>query len=234
MFIKNPTHDLGIYLRTLIASGSRIFHNHFTSIVLLPILAFTLSGCSFAPKPSDYFQETPVLDLQTYFNGTVDGWGVIKNRSGRVTKRFTVVMKCSWTGTIGILDEDFTFSDGTTQKRVWTVVKNGDHYTGTAPDVRDLAVGRASGNALNWKYTLAIPWEGIEVGVNFDDWMYLTDSNNMISVAKMSKFGIDLGEVIINFRKREPSLSEAPSSLTNADQGILLKPAAFNPVLQAK
>jgi len=31
---------------------------------------------------------------------------------GKVVKRFTVVMNCSWQGNEGVLDEDFTYSDG--------------------------------------------------------------------------------------------------------------------------
>jgi hypothetical protein len=54
-----------------------------------------------------------------YFNGTLDAWGVFTDRSGKVVKRFTVVMNCSWQGNDGVLDEDFTYSDGTKQRRIW-------------------------------------------------------------------------------------------------------------------
>ena len=56
--------------------------------------ATLLSGCA-GPQPADYAQEKPVLDLRQYFNGTVDAWGVFTDRSGKVVKRFTVVMQCS-------------------------------------------------------------------------------------------------------------------------------------------
>ena len=52
-----------------------------------------LSGCA-GPQLSDYAAQTPVLDLRTYFNGIVDAWGVFTDRSGRVVKRFKVVMDC--------------------------------------------------------------------------------------------------------------------------------------------
>jgi len=38
--------------------------------------------------------------------------------------------------------------------------------------------------------------------VQFDDWMYLVNSKVMLNKAKMSKFGIELGEVTLSFYKR--------------------------------
>lgn len=164
-------------------------------------LGLGLAGCS-SVKPADYANEKPKLDLKSYFNGVIDAWGVFEDRSGKVVKRFTVVMTCTWEGNKGVLDEDFLYSDGTRQKRIWTIVKNGDSYVGTAADVVGEAIGIASGNALNWSYTLRLPVDGKEYEVQFDDWMYLMDDLTMLNRAKMSKFGVHLGEVLLSFRKR--------------------------------
>ena len=173
------------------------------STTLALALALAVAGCGTTMKPADYAAEQPVLDLKTYFNGTVDAWGIFQDRSGKVVKRFTVVMHCSWDGDTGTLDEDFTYSDGTTQKRVWTLKKVGDNrYIGTADDVVGQADGTTGGNALNWKYVLALPVDGKVYHVNFDDWMYQMDDNVMLNRAAMSKFGIRLGEVTLSFRKR--------------------------------
>jgi hypothetical protein len=114
-----------------------------------------------------------------------------------------VTMKCTWQGDVGVLDEDFVYSDGTKEKRVWTIRKLPDgRYVGTAGDVVGEAQGVASGNALNWKYTLALPVDGKVYNVQFDDWMYLIDDKVMLNRAVMSKFGIRLGEVLLSFTKR--------------------------------
>lgn len=161
-----------------------------------------LSACS-TPDMAVYTKEKPALDMQQYFNGTVDAWGMFQNRKGEVVKRFNVVIQCSWQGDVGTLDEDFVYSDGTKQKRVWTLKKqqNGQ-YVGTADDVVGEAVGIVSGNALNWKYVLALPVDGKVYNVNFDDWMILMDDKVMLNRAVMSKFGFKLGEVTLSFRKR--------------------------------
>ncbi len=44
--------------------------------------ALALSACA-GPQISDYAAQTPALDLRTYFNGTVDAWGLFTDRSGR-------------------------------------------------------------------------------------------------------------------------------------------------------
>lgn len=171
--------------------------------VIMPMMLISaVSGCASGPKPADYANEQPKLDLATYFNGTIDAWGVFQDRSGKIVKRFTVVMTGTWNGNVGVLDEDFTYSDGTKQKRVWTITKQGDRYVGTASDVLGEADGVASGNALNWRYTMLLPVDGKTYEVQFDDWMYLMDDHTMLNRAKMSKFGFELGEVFLSFRKR--------------------------------
>ena len=164
--------------------------------------ATLLSGCA-GPQPADYAQEKPVLALRQYFNSTVDAWCVFTDRSGKVVKRFTVVMQCSWQGNDGVLDEAFTYSDGTLQRRVWRLQALPDgRYIGRADDVVGEAQGQASGNALRWQYTLALPVDGRVWEVQFDDWMYLMDQRVMLNKAVMSKWGVRLGEVTLSFTKR--------------------------------
>jgi len=170
---------------------------------LIPFIGIgMLTACS-STNITQYAQEKPELDLQQYFNGTIDAWGMFQDRSDKVVKRFTVVIQCSWKDGVGTLDEDFTYSDGTTQKRVWTLKKGANgQYTGTAADVVGEAIGVTAGNAFRWNYVLALPVGDKIYNVNFDDWMFLMDDEVMLNRAVMSKFGFKLGEVTLSFRKR--------------------------------
>jgi hypothetical protein len=161
-----------------------------------------LGGCA-SQQIDGYASEKPTLDLRSYFNGTLDAYGIFTDRSGQLVKRFTVVMQCSWVGDDGVLDEAFSYSDGSTQRRVWRIKKlaNGE-YTGQADDVIGTALGTSRGNALNWRYTLALPVDGRVYEVQFDDWMYLMTPAVMLNKARMSKFGVYLGEVTLSFAKR--------------------------------
>jgi Protein of unknown function (DUF3833) len=162
-----------------------------------------LSACSSAPQISDYAQEKPVFDLKAYFTGTVDGWGIFTDRSGKVVKRFIVTMNCTWNGDDGILDEDFVYSDGSKQKRIWRMKKLGDgRYEGRADDVVGVGNGQQMGNAFRWGYTLNLPVDAKVYEVQFDDWMYQMDDKVVINKAKMTKFGFTLGELVVNFKKR--------------------------------
>jgi hypothetical protein len=160
------------------------------------------SGCA-TQDIAAYASDKPTLDLQQYFNGTLDAYGVFTDRSGAVVKRFTVLMRCSWNSDDGVLDEDFTYSDGTKQKRIWRLKKLPDgRYTGRADDVVGEAQGQVRGNTFYWTYTLNLPVDGRNIEVQFDDWMYLMTDKVMLNKATMSKFGVRLGEVTLSFTKR--------------------------------
>ena len=161
-----------------------------------------LSGCA-SQDIEAYASQTPALDLRSYFNGKLTAYGLFTDRSGAVVKRFTVLMVCSWTGNEGVLDESFSYSDGTTQKRIWRLTQLPDgRYTGRADDVVGEANGQTRGNAFHWNYTLSLPVDGKVYEVQFDDWMYLMTDTVMLNKATMSKFGLRLGEVTLAFTKQ--------------------------------
>lgn len=165
-------------------------------------LATGLMGCA-SPKVSDYVSEKPALHLPTYFNGVVDAWGIFTDRNGKVVKRFTVEMHCQWKDGQGILDEDFVYSDGTKEKRIWKLTEKGNgQFEGTAGDVVGLAMGQVMGNAFNWQYTLALPVDGSVLNVQMDDWMYLMNERVMLNKARMTKLGLHLGDVTLSFTRR--------------------------------
>jgi len=171
-------------------------------LLLAAALTLGLSGCA-ANGVEQYRGEQPALDLQTYFNGTLDAWGIFQGRSGEVKKRFHVVIDARWTGDVGVLDENFKWSDGTTSRRVWTLTRQADGtFRGKADDVIGEAVGEVAGNTLRWRYVLALPVDGTVYQVSFDDCMFLIDDKVMLNRARMSKWGFDLGEVTLSFSKR--------------------------------
>ncbi len=171
------------------------------SLVFLALSVCVIQGCS-GPNVLIYKNENPTLNLKEFFNGEVKAWGIFTNRSGEVIKRFTVVMDCSWNGDEGILDEKFIYSDGTKQQRIWKLKDLGmGTYQGSASDVVGIAQGQSSGNALQWKYILSLPVDDMVWEVQFEDWMYQIDQNVMINKARMTKWGIYLGEVTLSFTK---------------------------------
>lgn len=168
------------------------------SVLLLALLA----GCA-GPDIQQYQAQQPPLDLAAYFGGTTDGWGMFQRRGGAVEKRFHVVITGTSRDGALTLDEQFQYSDGGSQRRVWHLRRAADgRWRGQANDVKGEAVGELAGNALRWQYTLLLPVDGTSYEMAFDDSMFLIDACTMINRASMTKFGIELGQVTLMLRKR--------------------------------
>ena len=168
--------------------------------IVLFCIVWVASGCGVTPQ--DYKSETPIMDMRNYFNGELEAWGLFQDYRGKAIKRFHVTMNGEWKQNQGVLDEFFTYADGTKQRRTWKLTRIDEHnYSGTADDVIGEAKGIAYGNAFRWQYVLALEVDDDIYHVHFDDWMYLIDKNTMINRSVMRKLGITLGEVILVFRK---------------------------------
>ena len=169
------------------------------TLLAVPLLAL-LAACA-GPDVNHYAAEKPALDLARFFAGQTTAWGMFQGRGGEVDKRFTVRIDGTVSDRQLVLDEHFAYSDGTTQERRWTLLRQPDGtWRGTAPDVVGEAIGRVAGNALNWRYTLRVPVKDSTYDFQFDDWMFLIDEQTMVNRASMSKFGVEVGQVTLFFR----------------------------------
>ena len=163
---------------------------------------FMLSGCS-GVKPSDFRDTKPVLSIEKYFSGDTYAWGIFEDRFGSVKKQFSVDIHGVWDGKELRLDEKFLYSDGEKDRRIWRIKKLGKNsYEGFADDVFGAARGQSYGNAFNWQYQMDLDINGLLVRVNFNDWMFLQESGVLINRAKVTKWGIDIGEVTLFFSKK--------------------------------
>ena len=172
---------------------------------VLIVLAMLLGGCS-VMQPKDFEGTQPRLELFDYFVGTTRAWGIFQDRSGNLQRQFTVDIRGEVEGDELTLTEDFVYADGETQQRIWRIRRIDEHrYEGRADDVVGTATGLAYGNALNWTYTLRLPYRGNEINVKFDDWMFLQTDGVLVNRARVSKFGLKVGEVTLFFSKGGPS-----------------------------
>ncbi len=168
--------------------------------MLLVIMIVFLGGCS--ATLDDYKNTQPNFDMKTFFDGQLKAYGIVQNRSGKVLRRFTVDLDGRWQGDKGTLEEDFVYDDGEKQRRVWLLEKMPDgSYSGTADDVIGGAVGSAQGFAFSWQYTLLINVDGEDWAINLDDWIYQIDETRLINKTEMTKWGFNVGEVILVIEK---------------------------------
>ena len=165
--------------------------------ILLTFIFGMLLGCS-PIQVTDYKDAKPLLDVEQFFTGQLSAHGIVKDRSGKVIRRFNADIVAQWADGVGTLAEDFVFDDGEQQRRVWTLRRVGDgRYTGNAGDVVGEAHLQQSGNSLFLDYVLRLPYRGGEVDVRVDDRMYLITPDVLINESDLTKFGVDVGRLTL-------------------------------------
>lgn len=164
-------------------------------------LILLLTGCS-SMKPQDFEGQMPRFVLEEYFSGETQAWGIFEDRFGTLRRQFTVDIRGGWQNGEFVLDEDFVYMDGETDTRTWRITKRDDHtYEGRAGDVIGTARGVSYGNALNWRYDMDLKVGDDTWRVHFNDWMFLQPDGVVINRARVSKWGLDIGEVTLIFKK---------------------------------
>ena len=173
-----------------------------------------LVGCT-EMKAIDFSGTTPRLVIEEYFAGRTIASGIFEDRFGQLRRQFTVEIEGTWDGKQLVLDELFLYDDGERDRRVWHIRKTGpNNYEGRADDVIGLASGEAYGNALNWNYEMDLQVGDGTWRVRFDDWMFLQPSGLLLNRARVSKFGIEIGTVILAFVKPASAASAAGATVS--------------------
>ena len=172
--------------------------------ILLIISLFLITSCSnnSAMKPEDFKNKEPRLVIEEYLSGKIKAWGVLQNRSGKVTRQFSADLNGTWDGKELTLKEKFIWDDGEIQDREWKINKIDEHnYEGTAGDVVGKAIGYSYGPAFKFEYVLLVPVKGRELKITFDDWIFKQDERVAINRATMTKFGFKVAELTVVFVK---------------------------------
>ena len=169
--------------------------------LLVIALTILLVACS-SPSIDDYQGTQPELKLEEFFNGKLTAHGVVLDRNGKLTRKFSVDLLGTWENNKGKLEEWFIYDDGEKQTRTWYLENLGNgNYKGTANDVVGTAMGTAKGSALYWRYQLEIQYQGEPLEVTLDDWMFLITDKRLINRTDIIKFGFKVGEVILTIEK---------------------------------
>jgi hypothetical protein len=177
----------------------------------------------------DFKNSDPKLTLEDYFEGRSKAWGIFEDRFGNIRRQFTVDIEGTWDEDAQVLTmiEDFDYSDGETERRVWTLTKTGDNsYEGTADGVVGKATGELAGNAFNWHYTFDLPIGDGTWRVNFDDWMFLQPDGVIVNRAAVSKWGIEIGRALIMFKKLDREDTAQLEGIQETDQATRQQIAA--------
>lgn len=174
---------------------------HLSFTALACSILFTFSACA-STSVNDYTKNTPKLIPQEFFNGNLSAHGVVKDRSGKVTRYFNATIKAYWENGVGTLDEKFIFDDGEIQYRIWKLSPTTQtKFKATAGDVIGIGEGDFAGNAINLNYVLAVKYKDSIINLRVDDWMWLVDSNTVLNESTLTKFGFKVGSVQLVIQK---------------------------------
>ena len=166
-------------------------------LISLLIAVIALSACS-QPRIEDHAAFEPSVQIDEFFSGDLNAYGVVRDRSGTVMRTFSADIAASSDAGVVTLDEDFIFDNGDKDKRVWTLVPKADgSWGGTAGDVVGEGKLLRSGNALFLDYVLRIPYNDSTIDVRVDDRMYQVAPNILLNESVMTKFGVQVGSILL-------------------------------------
>ena len=154
-----------------------------------------LSHAIASPAPEQFVPEE-------FFVGDLQASGMFIDRFGNVQRRFSAKVFCEPANDGFVLNEHFTFDNGTTETRIWQIERTADnHYIGKTDDVKDKAQGTLTNIGLLWRYDFYLELFGRRVLVNFNDKMIMQSADVVLNHAKITKFGLKLGELFISFHR---------------------------------
>jgi hypothetical protein len=146
--------------------------------------------------------DTAPFDLLSWLEGSSHAQGVFEDRKGRVRRRFSVEMMGTPDGNTLRLHERFIFEDGERQERTWLLTRGaGRSFTGRAEDSVSEAHGRFEQGVAYLCSELRLKIGSRRVAMRFDDAFYEVGPGLVLNRSTMSKWGIRLGQILIQFRK---------------------------------
>jgi Protein of unknown function (DUF3833) len=157
-------------------------------------LAYMVSSCS-SVSIDDYAKSTLLLNPQEFFQGSLTAHGVLKNRSGKVTRHFTASIDAFWHHGVGTLKEKFIFDDGEVQYRNWTLTPTATGFDATAGDVLGVGKAEVAGNTMHLNYVLNIQYKGSPLALRVDDWMWLVNKETLLNESTLTKWGFKVGSI---------------------------------------
>jgi len=160
---------------------------------------------------SNIVAQSADLKLEEFFKGTTHAYGKFSAING--TKReFRVLLNGKWNGKTLVLREDFFYTDGERDVKTWRFTKTSPNtYSGTREDVQGTTTVKVKGNTAKFSYTVDLDNGPKTNFVKFRDVLTLKEDGTLRNTARVSKFGIPVAKVAVNFaRSKKAALAIRP------------------------
>lgn len=169
-------------------------------LIAVMTMVSLLAGCASQPENLDLTTPKTMI-VEEALAGKLQGDGVFINSLTGGETKFSVLMDGTWDGKKLTLVEDFTFSDGSQERKTWVLTKVGEGvYEGVREDVIGIADVRQDGPNVRLDYYVTLHTGIGGIDVRFRDIMYLNVDGTITNKAVVSKFGLRVGRVEITMR----------------------------------
>ncbi len=149
-----------------------------------------------------YDRQTP-LDLSTFLHGTLAIDGRFSLLSGLVTQKFIGTATGRWCDGTLVLDETFSYENGRSEQRTWRLTfRPGGTFTSTCADVVGAGFGRASEHGYTHTYLFQLPFGRSGLIARIVETYEPDNKERVRYTAKLSKWGLPLGTIIMQFVRR--------------------------------
>ncbi|MBL8773942.1 MAG: DUF3833 family protein [Phenylobacterium sp.] len=156
-------------------------------------------------KIEDFAGKSPVFRPETFFDGRLEGWGVMEGATGAVQKRFTVAAEGHAAAEGGRIRyrETWTFDDGHVDTLDWEIWREADGgYAGSEARSTGEAEGEQAGCAFHWRYSRDTPQpDGKSIRLNFDDWFFRIDNDGYVAKGTAGRLGLPFATAYVTYRK---------------------------------
>lgn len=177
-------------------------------ISLFALISLTAS-CNIIKKPQPVQELNPAslndaikADYKKFFDGDIEAFSVIFDENDKITATKIIKINGDWEENKGIIRQRFVDNKGNRDSRTWLItLEDNNKFTAIGHDSASPANGIVSGNAIQMRYTLLVPYLGVKEKINFLDTMYMVDENSMIKISEFSKNDKKIGKKIVSLTK---------------------------------
>lgn len=169
-------------------------------LLAVMLMGLSLTACATRPDYEGKASSRTLILEKALVGRTIGDGAFVNSITGGETK-FSVVIDGSWDGKILTLVEDFTYTDGTKERKTWRLTKTAEGlYGGEREDVIDTADIRQDGAGVRLDYYVTLSTGLGAIDVRFQDLLYLRDDGTIANIAVVSKFGLRVGRVHITMQ----------------------------------
>lgn len=157
--------------------------------LVLPLLAGALPAAAQSAR------------FEAFFSGRSYAYGTLSAINGE-RRDFFITLDGRLAGGVLTLREAFVFSNGEREVKTWRFRKSGpDSYVGTRENVIGETTLTVEGSRASMAYDINLTPKAAPTIVRFEDSLVLESDGSLRNSARMSKFGLPIGRVIVNFAR---------------------------------